>query len=289
MRLWYKFGLAEVLLAMLLVGPFFTAETNTDPVAYAAITLPPETHYDAVSAILARFIFLLPFFLGRDLLQSPADSERIMRVLVVAGLIYSLPMLFEIRMSPQLHTWVYGYFPAVFGQQAREGGFRPVVFLGHGLAVAFFIMTATVAATALWRAGATVLRLPAAAATGYLAGMLLLCRSLASLTYGALLAPMVRLTNPRTQMRVAVLFAVIVFSYPLFRAADLVPTNMMIDAARSIDIDRANSLKVRLDQEQILLNHASKRILFGWGNSEEIEPTMRRPVEITPSRMATGS
>ena len=30
-------------------------------------------------------------------------------------------------------------------------------------------------------------------------------------------------------------------------------------------IDRANSLKTRLDQEQILLNHASKRILFGWG------------------------
>ena len=76
-----------------------------------------------------------------------------LRGLVVAGLIYSLPMLFEVRMSPQLHTWIYGYFPHSFGQQMRDGGFRPVVFIGHGLGVAFFVMTTVVAAAAFWRTG----------------------------------------------------------------------------------------------------------------------------------------
>ena len=110
-RLWYRFGLPEVLLLMLLIGPFITSELNTDPLVYGAIVLPPETHYDAFSAVVAQFIFLIPFFLGRQLLRNSADNEEILRVLVIAGLIYSLPMLFEIRMSPQLHTWVYGYFP----------------------------------------------------------------------------------------------------------------------------------------------------------------------------------
>lgn len=59
------------------------------------------------------------------------------RFLVIAGLIYTVPMLYEIRMSPQLHTIFYGYFPHSFGQQARGGGFRPVVFMGHGLLVGF--------------------------------------------------------------------------------------------------------------------------------------------------------
>ena len=111
-RLWYRFGLPEVLLLMLLVGPFVTSELNPDTLVYGPIVLPPETHYDALSAVVAQFIFLIPFFLGRQLLRNSADDEQILRVLVVAGLIYSLPMLFEIRMSPQLHTWVYGYFPA---------------------------------------------------------------------------------------------------------------------------------------------------------------------------------
>ena len=57
-------------------------------------------------------------------------------------------MLFEIRMSPQLHRWLYGYYPFGFITQMRYGGFRPSVFMENGLVCAFFAMTAMVAATA---------------------------------------------------------------------------------------------------------------------------------------------
>ena len=56
-RLWHRFGLPEVLLLMLLVGPFMTSEFNTDPLVFGSLVLPPETHYDAVSAVLARSSF----------------------------------------------------------------------------------------------------------------------------------------------------------------------------------------------------------------------------------------
>jgi hypothetical protein len=264
-RLWYRFGLPELLLLMLLVGPFVTSELNTDPLVYGTIVLPAETHYDALSAVVGQFIFLLPFFLGRQLLRNSTDNEEILRVLAMAGLIYSLPMLFEVRMSPQLHTWVYGYFPHSFAQQARDGGFRPVVFLGHGLVVAFFAMTTAVAAAAFWRTRTSILRLPAAGITAYLGAVLFLCKSLASFVYGAVLVPMVRFAKPQLQVRVAMVFAAIVFSYPLLRSADLVPTGMMLDAAQLVESDRADSLKTRLEQEQRLLEHASRRPLFGWG------------------------
>src|SRR5260370_35172054 len=94
---------------------------------------------------------MIPFLLGPQLLQNSTDGEDILRALAIAGLIYSVPMLFEIRVSPQLHTWIYGYFPNSFEQQMRDGGFRPVVFLGHGLIVAFFVMTTSVAAAAFSR------------------------------------------------------------------------------------------------------------------------------------------
>jgi hypothetical protein len=134
------------------------------------LVLPGVGHYDALSAVVGQFLFLLPFFLGRQFLRHAEDSAETLRVLIVAGLIYSLPMLFEIRMSPQLHTWIYGYFPHSFGQQMREGGFRPVVFLGHGLLVAFFIMTAAVAAASFWRTGTRVTNVSAGGVTAYLAG-----------------------------------------------------------------------------------------------------------------------
>jgi hypothetical protein len=264
-RLWYGFGLPEVLLLMWLFGPFITSELNTDPLTYGSIFLPAESQYDALSAVVAQFIFMIPFFLGRQLLRNSTDNEEILRGLAIAGLIYSLPMLFEIRMSPQLHAWIYGYFPTEFGQQIRGGGFRPVVFLGHGLQVAFFAMTTAVAAAAFWRTRTKILQLPAAGITAYLGAMLILCKSLGSLLYGAVFVPMVRFAGPRLQVGVAMILATIAFSYPLLRAADLVPTEVMIDAAKLVDEERGDSLKTRFDQEQQLLERASSRPLFGWG------------------------
>ena len=116
---------------MYLVGPFITAELNSDTLVFGNRILPAETHYDALSAVVGQLLFLLPFFLGRHLLRKPIDNAEIMRVLVIAGLLYSLPMLFEIRMSPQLHRWFYGYDSSDFIQAVRDNGFRPMVFMGH--------------------------------------------------------------------------------------------------------------------------------------------------------------
>jgi len=259
------FGLAEVLLLAMLIGPFITSQLNTDPIVVGNRVLPGVGSYDALSSVVAQLFVLMPFFLGRQFLRSAADNMDVLRVLVIAGLAYSLPMLFEVRMSPQLHTWVYGYFPHSFVQQMREGGFRPVVFLGHGLLVAFFAMTSAVAAAALWRTGVRVAGVPAGVITGYLGAVLVLCKTLGALVYGAVLVPLVRFMSPRIQMRVAVALVGIALLYPMLRAADLFPTAAVLDAAHSVSDDRAASMKFRFDNEDQLLARAWDRFWFGWG------------------------
>jgi hypothetical protein len=258
-------GLVQLLVLALLIGPFVTSELNGDTVSVGGRILPGVGHYDAMSAVVAQFIQVIPFFLGRQFLSSAGDTEDVLRVLIVAGLCYSLPMLFEVRMSPQLHTWVYGYFPHSFVQQMREGGFRPVVFLGHGLLTAFFIMTAAVAAAAFWRTRTRVVRQPAAAITAYLGGVLVLCKTLGALLYGAVLVLLVRFTRPQMQLRIALVLVTIALLYPMLRAADLFPTGAMVEMAEAIDADRAQSLKFRFDNEDILLERAWQRFTFGWG------------------------
>ena len=86
LRFWNGFGLAEVLLLIYLISPFVTSELNTDPVLSGPALMPGVGVYDGLSAIVSQLLFLLPFFLGRQLLRNSADIEEILRALVVAGL-----------------------------------------------------------------------------------------------------------------------------------------------------------------------------------------------------------
>jgi hypothetical protein len=238
---------------------------NGDTIVIGRVVLPGIGSYEGVSTIIAQFVFLIPFIIGRWVLRSGADNEEILRVLVIAGLIYSLPMLFEIRFSPQLHTWIYGYFPGMFGQQMRDEGFRPIVFLGHGLTLAVFTMTSLLAAAAFWRSNTRVVRVPPAGVAAYLGVLLVLCKTFAAFVYGMVLVPLVRWAKPKTQLRVAALLVTIALAYPMLRAMDLVPTTFMLEAANLVSADRAGSLETRFVNEHRLLERASQRIWFGWG------------------------
>ena len=210
-----QLGLAEVLILIFIFSPVITSALNTDPVQIGGAVLPGVGLYDGLSSALAQFVIVIPFFLGRQFLRSSEDNIEIFRALVAAGLIYSLPMLFELRMSPVLNIWIYGFSPDAMQQAFRDGGYRPIVFLGHGLGAAFFTMMTVIAATALWRAKIRVRRLPSAGVTMYLGILLVLCKTAASLIYGTMGAVLIRFTKPRLQMRVALVLTTIVLLYPL--------------------------------------------------------------------------
>ena len=265
LRLFSRFGIAELFLSMLIVGPFITSVLNDDMVFTGGLPKPALTLYDAASSVEGALVMLLPFFVGRQFLRKAEDSEEFLRVLVIAELFYSILTLVEIRLSPQLHYWFYGYPASDFLQQIRSGGYRPMVFIGHGLITAFFLMAAVLAATTLWRVRVRVAPAPPAAVTGYLSVILVLSHSLGALTYAVGLSPVILIAKARLQMRLAVVLATFALLYPMTRMMDLIPIDTLLSWSGSYNADREQSLGFRFMQEGELLKRASERIVFGWG------------------------
>lgn len=259
-----EFGLTEILVIIFIFGPLITSIYNTDAIVVGDTVLPGVGIYDGISAVLGQALLFLSFIVGRRFLRNASDTEEIMRVLAIAGLLYSLPMLFEIRMSPQLANWIYGY-STPFAIEVRYGGYRPVVFMQNGLAAAFFMATAFLAALANWRARMTVSKLPSGAITFYLGAVIVLCKSAGALVYTVVVGVCVRWMSPKVQVRLAVILVSIGLAYPVLRFVDLFPTNALVETAAVFSQERADSLKFRFDQEQELLAHASERMLVGWG------------------------
>tara|TARA_R110001592_G_scaffold55489_2_gene169479 strand:+ start:1936 stop:3324 length:1389 start_codon:yes stop_codon:yes gene_type:complete len=253
------------LLLLFLMSPFITVLLNGDPISIGSRTMPGLTNHDAISATINQWLFVLPLLFGRQFFRTYEQQLLMFKTLVIAGLFYSILMLFEIRMSPQLHTWLYGYFPHSFGQQKRFDGFRPVVFMGHGLWVAFFAMTISLAATTLWKNGDKIRKLSPAMVSYYLLGVLVLCKSMASLFYGLYAYILIRYTSTKTQFRLAIFLVMLALLYPTMSILKVFPHQEVADLAGVIDQERAGSLMFRFNQEAILLEHGAERFFFGWG------------------------
>ena len=134
-------GLERNLIILFFIGSVGMVFTNSDAINELNRFIPGLSYRDTASVILSQGLLLLPFIISMQLIKTHEDQIQLFKLLVLAGLLYSILIMFEIRMSPQLHKWVYGFFPHSWGQQVRYGGFRPVVFLGHGLWVAIFLVS----------------------------------------------------------------------------------------------------------------------------------------------------
>jgi len=258
----------ELLGVAVAIGGIGTALTNADPLVYGPTVLAGMTIGEVPTAFVADLLSCaVPFLIGRALVRDSRDLARLLTALVLAGMAYSLLGWVEIRLSPQLHRWVYGVIPFGFATASRFGGYRPVVFLRSGLAYAIWIVTVFLAAITLWRARLPAWRVPAQAAVGYLSVVLVFTRSMASVVFGFATAPLLALLRPRMVARIAAVLALFVASYPLLRLGDWLPVDKITDAFASIDEERAKSLGGRFDVERAMAEKARERPVFGWGGS----------------------
>lgn len=265
-RLFPRSHMAKILMLLFVLSPFATVLTNDEPVFWGRVGLPALRLVEALALMVRQAMLLLPFIMGMNFLARERDQRNFLIALFGAGLVYSLLMLIEVRLSPQLNIWIYGYFQHYFGQMVRFGGFRPIVFLYHGLWVAFFALMVLVAAAALFRAGTGRLRAYAMLATGYMWVVLVLCKSVASIAYSLVLVPLVVFGGRRLQFQVAALLGFLALAYPALRGAELIPVDWLVEKAASFDTERAASLDFRFDNEGVLLERAREKAIFGWGS-----------------------
>lgn len=258
--------LGKVLMLTFILSPVATVMTNGEPVRWGEVLhLPGLRMTDAIALTITQFLIFIPFVLARQYLVEASSQRLVLVVFMWAGLVYSLPALLEVRMSPQLNIWIYGYFQHEFAQTFRFGGWRPTVFLYHGIWLAFLGMMALISAAALFKFE-TSRKLYFAGATAWLGVMLVMYKSLGAMIFGAFLLPVVLLFGVRTQLKIAALLALLAIGYPVLKAADLFPSERLLAAASSIDPDRANSLRFRFMNEDVLLERSGEKAMFGWGS-----------------------
>lgn len=255
----------RILFLVMLAGSFATVLTNGDTLRYGARAITGLRPYDAASFFGNALFILLPFLLARKYLAHPDMQKVLLAGLVVAGVFYSLPALYEVRFSPQLSRKIYGYFPHDWRQHLRAGGYRPVVFLSHGLWLAIFFCASFLAALALWRSSSGPVRTRWLAASAWLFLTLVLSKGVGALGIGLLLGGMILFLPIRLQVIGAAGIAAALLAYPMLRGADLVPTERVLSLAAQYDPVRESSLRYRLDNEDILLDKANQRLAFGWG------------------------
>lgn len=271
-------GGAELFFVVIVIGNIGTALTNPDPVLVGGglgldgvtptekIVLQGLTTYEIPSLTIRDALgILLPFHLGRALVRDRDDAVLFWTVVVGTMLAMLLPMLLELRISPQLHRWIYGAHPSDFGHNMRDGGFKSTLFFVSGLALAMFLLAAIYGCAILKRVRVPVMGFPARSVMFALWGALLLSRNVAANIYAVAIVPLALRRDTSSAARLALLLTLLVVTYPWLRGSQTFPARELVDFSAKYNEGRAQSLAFRFDNEDILLERANERKWFGWG------------------------
>jgi hypothetical protein len=257
----------RAIFGVLALGSVLTVLTNGDVLTFGPRSLAGLVATDAASMIVRLGLGVyLPFLVGQQVFRTERDLRDLLDVLTKCGLLYLPFCLVELRLSPQFHHWVYGFTPGTFVEALRGSGYRPIVFMDNGLAVAMFSFTTFAAAIGLARSRAAVGAPSARTRTLVTGALVLLCKSLAAILYAAA-AAVLRFLSFANVGRAAAAIVVLVLVFPLLRIADLTPTERVVEAFERFEPARAASLAYRFRNEDALVVRALERPVFGWGYS----------------------
>lgn len=230
----------------------------------------------AVNQVFTCFLnWGTPYFIGKLYFGSRERLRDLAVVFLLGALLYVPFCLFEIRMSPQLHSKIYGFTQHDFLQTIRFEGFRPMVFMQHGLAVGFFLASASLVGAVLWWSGAARDCFSASFLSKYgdpvpYAVALVAVTTFLAKSSGAVLLAAVGLVVLVSVflLKTRWLLAGLLLVCPLYLTArtagvwsgsTLVPT---LKAA--LDEDRAESFEFRQTNEDKLMERAFEGPPFGW-------------------------
>ena len=246
--------------------------------------------YDAMSALFrTSMVTGVPYLLGRIYLGNRRGVEEFAKAMVLSSAAYIPLCLWEIRMSPQLHRTIYGFYQHEFIQTIRPGGgYRPMVFMYHGLMVGLFMASGSLVAYWLWRTRAwrAVGGVPLVWIVLLLVATTVLIKSEgAILLLGAGIAVLEGTRRFRTPLFVALLLA-IPPTYCTARIQGWGADELIRWSAVVVGPDRATSLQSRFYNEGLLIDRALKRAWLGWGTwgSSRVADEEGRDVAVTDSR-----
>lgn len=226
--------------------------------------------YDGLSTVLLQTVtWGVPYFLGRIYLNSLGGLKQLATGIFLGGLIYIPFCLFEIRMSPQLHHLVYGFSPYAFGQTIRYGGYRPSVFMQHGLEVGLWMMAASLIGIWFWKSGVMpqVWGMPIFWVLSALLITFVLVKSTGAY-FLLLLGILVMFIAWQFRTSLVVVLLIISIGFYLAQNAlteTYVSDQVVTSVSGIVPQERIKSLEFRFNNEEMLTDKAREKIVFGWG------------------------
>lgn len=211
----------------------------------------------------------IPYIAGRLYFANAEGMKLLCLSIFAAGLIYTPFVLFELKMSPQTHRIVYGYMQHSFAQMMRGGGYRPMVFMEHGIMLGTWMSMG--ALVGLWCTFTRAFPKKMWHAPTLLLAVILLGAAVACKSSGAIALCLVGflalLITAKLKMGFLIWILLLVPSaYVGTRATGYWDGQNLVDfITEKFSADRAASLKFRFDNENILVEKALERPLFGWG------------------------
>ena len=243
--------------------------------------------YDGASAMLDNIItWGLPYYIGRLYFSDLEGLRELAIGIFIATLVYMPFCLYEAKMSPRLHRIVYGFYQHSFRQTMRWGGWRPQVFMEHGLMVGLWMAGGVLTGAWLWFAGAIrrVWIVPASLLVAALLITTVLCKSAGALL---LLVGALGVLVLSHFLRTRAMVALLVLTPALYIGARLQGWTFepVTDAIEQFSEERAGSLRFRIDAEVLLIERAKESPVYGWGSwsGNRVRDERGRDVAVTDS------
>jgi hypothetical protein len=222
--------------------------------------------YDGLSAVVVKVLaWGLPYLFGRLYFNDYESLRELAVGMVIGGLAYVLPCLWEIRMSPQLLAQIYGIS---HWQGVHLGGYRPIVFFWSGLELGLWMTAASLAAFWLWWCGSLkwIGPIPFIVFLPILIGTTVLCRSTGALI---LLVGGLGVLWTCNYFKTSWPLWCLVCVFPIYvgvRIPRLWSGKQAVELVKAwVDPKRAWSLQYRLGCEEALTAKALQRPWLGWG------------------------
>ena len=256
-----KFRLSAFDIPMLLwcTAPFFSSIFND---------LGP---YDGLSQALYQTIrWGLPYYIGR-IYFTDQDALKILAITIVLGGIVYIPLCwFEMIMSPQLHRLTYGFHQHEFLQTLREGGgFRPMVYMEHGLMTSMWMMLAVILGSWLYYCKdlpKRIFSVPSAYMLMMLVFTFFMMKSEGAIVLLFIALMVLFVSNKLKQIILIAILLITPYLYIFTRINGIWDgRNLSNYVAEKFSPVRAQSLQFRFDNETILIVKAMQGTVFGWG------------------------
>jgi len=226
--------------------------------------------YDGLASSFENIIIWgIPYLTGRIYFNSASTLRDLCLGIIIGGLLYVPLCLYEIRMSPQLSNTFYGFFPHSFLQHFRYFGFRPIVFMQHGLMVSLWMAVSSIIAFWFWLSR-DIKQLKGIPTMPFIVAVLVitsvLCKS-ANGWFTLVIGCGFYFINRYSKTRIPFLLLIlIVLFYIGLRSINFISAHDVEKAAAYVfDAERIESLAYRLSAEDLFTIKALERPLFGWG------------------------